>query len=80
MATNENAQTDGHRALLEIESRFNAKSRGVVLGIQGSQLLALAMFADLFERFPYPVMINAAVLKLADWFRTRYGRETSTLP
>ncbi|ORY94803.1 hypothetical protein BCR43DRAFT_333980 [Syncephalastrum racemosum] len=70
MAASGNAQTDGHRALLEIESRFNAKSRGVVLGIQGSQLLALAMFADLFERFPYPVMINAALLKLADWFRT----------
>ncbi|KAI9255143.1 hypothetical protein BDA99DRAFT_517994 [Phascolomyces articulosus] len=63
-------QTEGHRALLEIESRFNAKSHGVVIAIQGIQIHALAMFADVFNQFPYPVVINAAILKLADWFRT----------
>ncbi|KAG2219409.1 hypothetical protein INT45_010600, partial [Circinella minor] len=62
-------QTEGHRALLEIESRFNAKSHGVVIAIQGVQIHALAMFAEIFNQFPYPVVINAAILKLADWFR-----------
>ena len=65
-------QTEGHRALLEIESRFNAKSHGVVIAIQGVQIHALAMFAEIFNQFPYPVVINAAILKLADWFRARY--------
>ncbi|KAI8141320.1 hypothetical protein BJV82DRAFT_620118, partial [Fennellomyces sp. T-0311] len=62
-------QTEGHRALLEIESRFNAKSHGVVIAIHGIQIHALAMFGDIFDQFPYPVIINAAILKLADWFR-----------
>ena len=65
-------QTEGHRALLEIESRFNAKSHGVVIAIHGTQIHALAMFGDIFDQFPYPVVINAAILKLADWFRARY--------
>ncbi|KAI9499049.1 hypothetical protein BDB00DRAFT_881086 [Zychaea mexicana] len=62
-------QSEGHRTLLEIESRFNAKPHGVVIAIQGLQIQALAMFTDLFNQFPYPVVINAAILKLADWFR-----------
>ncbi|KAI9318475.1 hypothetical protein BX666DRAFT_1928362 [Dichotomocladium elegans] len=62
-------QAKGHRALLDVESRFNAKLHGVVLGIQGSQIQALASFIEIFDQYPYPVIINAAILKLADWFR-----------
>lgn len=65
-------QLEVHKVLLDIESRFNAKSRGAFVGVQGSQIHALTMFAELFEQFPNPVVITAAVLKLADWFRTRY--------
>lgn len=65
-------QIEGQRALLEAETLFVTKTRAAVLGIQGTQLRALAMFAEIFERHPYPVVINAAILKLADWFRTRY--------
>ncbi|KAI7870111.1 hypothetical protein BDF14DRAFT_1721510 [Spinellus fusiger] len=62
-------QIEGHKALLELESCFNAKPRGAVLSIQGSQINALAMFSKIFQKYSYPVIINAAVLKLADWFR-----------
>lgn len=65
-------QIEGQRALLEAETLFVTKTRAAVLGFQGTQLRALAMFAEIFERHPYPVVINAAILKLADWFRTRY--------
>lgn len=63
-------QTEGHKALLELESKFNKKSRSAALSIQGSQIQALTGFIRIFELYPYPVVINAAILKLADWFRT----------
>lgn len=63
-------QSEGHKALLELESKFNKKSRSAALSIQGSQIQALTGFNHIFEQYPYPVVINAAILKLADWFRT----------
>ena len=63
-------QAEGHKALLELEAKFNKKSRSAALGIQGSQIQALTGFIQIFEQYPYPVVINAAILKLADWFRT----------
>lgn len=72
MSATQSELSKGHRALLDLEGRFNAKSHGIVLGIQGSQIEALASCIDIFDQFPYPVIINAAILKLADWFRLRY--------
>ncbi|KAJ8655967.1 hypothetical protein O0I10_008407 [Lichtheimia ornata] len=69
MSATQSELSKGHRALLDLEGRFNAKSHGIVLGIQGSQIEALASCIDIFDQFPYPVIINAAILKLADWFR-----------
>ncbi|KAI8887768.1 hypothetical protein K501DRAFT_241903 [Backusella circina FSU 941] len=63
-------QAEGHRALLELEAKFNKKPRSAALSIQGSQIQALTGFIRIFEQYPYPVVINAAILKLADWFRT----------
>lgn len=63
-------QSEGHKALLELEKIFNKKPRSGALGIQGSQIQALTGFIHFFEQYPYPVIINAAILKLADWFRT----------
>ncbi|KAL9539844.1 hypothetical protein MBANPS3_010034 [Mucor bainieri] len=62
-------QADGHKALLELEKQFNKKARAATLSIQGSQIQALTGFIHMFEQYPYPVVINAAILKLADWFR-----------
>jgi hypothetical protein len=63
-------QAEGHRALLELEAKFNKKPRSAALSIQGSQIQTLTGFIRIFEQYPYPVVINAAILKLADWFRT----------
>lgn len=63
-------QSEGHKALLELEKNFNKKPRSGALGIQGSQIQALTNFIHIFEQYPYPVIINTAILKLADWFRT----------
>jgi hypothetical protein len=64
-------QEKAHKALLELEIKFNKKPRTGALGIQGSQIQALTGFNRIFEQYPYPVVINAAILKLADWFRTQ---------
>lgn len=62
-------QDEGYRALVELETLYNKKSRSTALNIQGSQIQALTGFIHIFEQYPYPVVINAAILKLADWFR-----------
>jgi len=45
-----------------------------VLGLRalkvGEQCEAIVKFPSLFERFPFPILINSAFLKLADTFRT----------
>ncbi|KAI8991463.1 hypothetical protein BDF20DRAFT_904109 [Mycotypha africana] len=61
--------SEGHKALLELEKKFNKKARSSASNIQGSQIQALTGFIQIFDQYPYPVVINAAILKLADWFR-----------
>ncbi|KAI8086512.1 uncharacterized protein BX664DRAFT_366039 [Halteromyces radiatus] len=61
-------QAEGHKTLLLLETEFNAKPRTTVLSIQGTQIRALAQFPSLFQTYPYPMILNAAILKLADWF------------
>ncbi|KAG5461002.1 MAG: hypothetical protein BJ554DRAFT_6879 [Olpidium bornovanus] len=39
-------------------------------GEPGLQLQAVELFGQLFEEQPFPTVINAGFLKLADWFRT----------
>lgn len=65
-------QAEGHKALLQLETEFNAKPRTAVLSIQGSQIRALAQFPAFFQTYPSPVILNAAILKLADWFHHGY--------
>jgi len=36
----------------------------------GEQVEAIVRFPTLFERYPFPILINSAFLKLADVFRT----------
>lgn len=36
----------------------------------GDQCEAIVRFPSLFERYPFPILINSAFLKLADVFRT----------
>ncbi|KAI8375453.1 hypothetical protein BD560DRAFT_326837 [Blakeslea trispora] len=69
MDENTRDQSDGHKALLELEVKFNKKGRPGSLNIHGSQIQALTGFIHIFEHYPYPVVINAAILKLADYFR-----------
>ncbi len=38
----------------------------------GEQCEAIVKFPVLIERFPFPVVINSAFLKIADVFRTGY--------
>lgn len=71
MAINGTQHSEGQKALLDLESRFTSKKTSVH-GINGMQLKVLALFPRLFEDYPYPVVITAAVLKLTDWFRQRY--------
>ncbi|KAG0182974.1 Integrator complex subunit 7, partial [Apophysomyces sp. BC1034] len=68
MAEVKTEQQDGHKILVELEAKFNAKPRSAVQG-NGTQIHVLAMFASFLEQYPFPVIINAAILKLADWFR-----------
>ncbi|KAF7732291.1 Integrator complex subunit 7 [Apophysomyces ossiformis] len=68
MAEVKNEQQDGHKILVELEAKFNAKPRCAVQG-NGTQIHVLATFADFLEQYPFPVVINAGILKLADWFR-----------
>ncbi|KAI8384306.1 uncharacterized protein BYT42DRAFT_492775 [Radiomyces spectabilis] len=70
VASTAQEENDGHKALLELEAQFHAKSRNTFFNVQGSQIYALTSFTRIFEQYPYPVVINAAILKLADWFRT----------
>lgn len=63
------SKTEGHKALIVLETEFNTKPRTAILSIQGSQIRALAQIPSVIQKYPYSMIINAAVLKLADWFR-----------
>jgi hypothetical protein len=70
MADNGTQHSEGQKALLDLESKFTAK-KSSIYGTNGMQLRVLALFPRLFEDYPYPVVVTAAILKLADWFRQR---------
>lgn len=57
-----NPDLDANSALSELES-------GLRSGRVGEQCQALVRFPKLFERYPFPILINSASLKLADVFR-----------
>ncbi len=38
----------------------------------GEQCEAIVRFPRLFEKYPFPILINSALLKLAEVFRTGY--------
>ncbi|KAF9585576.1 Integrator complex subunit 7 [Lunasporangiospora selenospora] len=52
----------GFKRLVELETEYRTQRAA-------DQLRAIASFPRLFDEFPFPVIINAAVLKLADYFR-----------
>ncbi|KAI1299682.1 hypothetical protein EDD11_006444 [Mortierella claussenii] len=54
----------GFKRLVELETEYRTQRAP-------DQLYAIASFPRLFDEFPYPVIINAGILKLADYFRQR---------
>ncbi|KAF9413970.1 hypothetical protein BGZ94_000552 [Podila epigama] len=53
---------EGFRRLMEIETMYRTHRTP-------DQLQAIASFPKLFDEFPVPVIINAAILKLSDYYR-----------
>ncbi|OZJ06918.1 hypothetical protein BZG36_00158 [Bifiguratus adelaidae] len=61
---------DGYKQLLELEKKFISKpSPGNQLELVARQLEAVAQFPRFFDNHSFPVIVNAGILKLADWFR-----------
>ncbi|CAK8677491.1 unnamed protein product [Clavelina lepadiformis] len=56
-------QQDANSALMELD-------KGLRTHKVGEQCEAIVRFPSLFARFPFPILINSAFLKLADAFRT----------
>uniref|UniRef100_H2ZCL7 Integrator complex subunit 7 n=1 Tax=Ciona savignyi TaxID=51511 RepID=H2ZCL7_CIOSA len=56
-------QQDANSALMELDKGLRAHKLG-------EQCEAIVRFPNLFSRFPFPILINSAFLKLADAFRT----------
>lgn len=48
-------------------------SLGLRSGKIGEQCEAVVLFPKLFQKYPFPILINSAFLKLADIFRLGYG-------
>jgi integrator complex subunit 7 len=55
---------EGFKRLLELETEYRTQRLA-------DQLHAIASYPHLFDEFPYPVLINSAILKIADYFRNR---------
>ncbi|KAF9363024.1 Integrator complex subunit 7 [Mortierella sp. NVP85] len=53
---------EGFKRLLELETEYRTQRLA-------DQLHAIASYPHLFDEFPYPVLINSAILKIADYFR-----------
>ena len=51
----------------------NAFIPGLRSGKLGEQCEAVVLFPKLFQKYPFPILINSAFLKLADIFRLGYG-------
>jgi hypothetical protein len=57
---------DGSRLLLELDNGLRSSSTE-------TKINALVQFPRLFELFPYPHTITAAVIRLAELFRQEYA-------
>ncbi|XP_067845048.1 integrator complex subunit 7 [Heptranchias perlo] len=55
-------EMDANSALMELD-------KGLRLGKLGEQCEAVVRFPRLFQKYPFPILINSAFLKLADIFR-----------
>uniref|UniRef100_A0A8C5HQY6 Integrator complex subunit 7 n=1 Tax=Gouania willdenowi TaxID=441366 RepID=A0A8C5HQY6_GOUWI len=55
-------ELDANSALLELD-------KGLRSGKLGEQCEAVVLFPKLFQKYPFPILINSAFLKLADIFR-----------
>jgi integrator complex subunit 7 len=55
-------EQDANSALTELD-------KGLRSGKVGEQCEAIVRFPKLFEKYPFPILINASLLKLADVFR-----------
>ncbi|KAI8074373.1 hypothetical protein BC940DRAFT_231167 [Gongronella butleri] len=60
---------EGHKVLSRLETEFSAKPP-VPTALHAIQVRALAQFPGFLQTYSQPVIVNATVLKLADWFRT----------
>ncbi|KAG0043051.1 Integrator complex subunit 7 [Gryganskiella cystojenkinii] len=60
--TNKATDEAGFKRLVELEAEYRTQR-------SAEQLHAIASFPRLFDDFPYPVLISAAILKLADYYR-----------
>ncbi|KAG0239906.1 Integrator complex subunit 7 [Mortierella sp. GBA43] len=56
------ASDEGFKRLSELETEYRTQRLA-------DQLHAIASYPHLFDEFPYPVLINSAILKIADYFR-----------
>ncbi|KAG0260726.1 H(+)-transporting V1 sector ATPase subunit A [Mortierella polycephala] len=56
-------ETAGSKRLVELETEFRTHR-------PADQMHSIASFPHLFDEFPSPVVINTAILKLADYYRT----------
>uniref|UniRef100_A0A8C2REB6 Integrator complex subunit 7 N-terminal domain-containing protein n=1 Tax=Capra hircus TaxID=9925 RepID=A0A8C2REB6_CAPHI len=55
-------ELDANSALMELD-------KGLRSGKLGEQCEAVVRFPRLFQKYPFPILINSAFLKLADVFR-----------
>uniref|UniRef100_A0A1A8Q023 Integrator complex subunit 7 n=1 Tax=Nothobranchius rachovii TaxID=451742 RepID=A0A1A8Q023_9TELE len=55
-------ELDANSALMELD-------KGLRSGKPGEQCEAVVLFPKLFQKYPFPILINSAFLKLADIFR-----------
>ncbi|GLD67389.1 integrator complex subunit 7 isoform X4 [Lates japonicus] len=58
-------ELDANSALMELD-------KGLRSGKLGEQCEAVVLFPKLFQKYPFPILINSAFLKLADIFRLGY--------
>uniref|UniRef100_A0A2K6QQZ0 Integrator complex subunit 7 n=1 Tax=Rhinopithecus roxellana TaxID=61622 RepID=A0A2K6QQZ0_RHIRO len=59
-------ELDANSALMELD-------KGLRSGKLGEQCEAVVRFPRLFQKYPFPILINSAFLKLADVFRVGHG-------
>ncbi|XP_020909303.1 integrator complex subunit 7 [Exaiptasia diaphana] len=62
-SNNQENWQDANAALLELD-------KGLRSGKAGEQCESIVRFPNLFEKYPFPILINSASLKLAEVFRT----------